>query len=158
MSLSTLFFRLIASWPAMMLGNVIILGMVVFVLYTDSEPLASCIIANLRNETISTIVIAWGVLLESRNELMGTALGGGQHGADAEDPLGAESRNSGLLLVCLGLLLEIVTYFDASIHLHPPPSWVFVVLHGVVWMLLVTICVRLLLSCINLARIRVRPT
>lgn len=154
MLFSRLFFRVITSWPAMMLGHLVILGMVIFVLYTDSAPLASCIVANLRNETISTIVIAWGVLLESRHELVSSAATSVEHVAESKDYLSDESKSAGLLLVCLGLFLEILTYFDASIHLHPTPSWVSSLLHGAVWVILVAVCMRLFISCVALARLR----
>lgn len=155
MWISRLFFRLISCWPAMLLGNALILGMILYVLYANSEGLSSCIISDLRSETVSTIVIAWGVLLESRHELLGTGLSTAHHASQTESLLNLESKISGLLLVCLGLFLEVLTYFDASTHLQPTPTWVSTVLHGIVWILLAAICAKLFFSCLTLVQIRV---
>lgn len=137
-----------------MIGNLFILGMVLFVLYASGSTLSSCIVTDLRSETISTIVIAWGVLLESREELLIHGNSGGSHARGLDALVTSESKRSGLLLVCLGLLLEIVAYFDASIHMHATSSVITSILHGIVWVLLVLVCVELCLSSFNLARIR----
>ena len=138
----------------MMVGTFFILGMILFVLYASGHALASCIVTDLRSETISTIVIAWGVLLESREDLVNHGTGKDTQTNGAEALVSSESKRSGLLLVCLGLLLEIVTYFDASIHMRATSSAVTSFLHGVVWVLLVIVCVELCLGTLNLARIR----
>ena len=147
-------FRTITSCSGMLIGNVVILGMILFVLYASGSTLSSCIVADLRSETISSIIIAWGVLLESREELVNHSASPDLHVNGAEDLLTRESRRSGLHLVCLGLLLEIVTYFDASIHMQATSSVVTTILHGIVWLLLVVVCVELCLGWLNLARIR----
>lgn len=154
MRFSPLFFRLIMSCSAMMMGDLLILGMVLFVLYASGFGFSSCLVANLRSETISTIVIAWGVLLESREDLLGKDSTTGCLAERMQRLVTSESKRSGLLLVCLGLLLEIITYFDASVHMQQSPSWITSLLHGIVWFVLVLVCMELIASCLNLGRIR----
>lgn len=154
MRFSRFFFGIVTSCSAMMIGDLIILGMVLFVLYSSSSALSSCIVSDLRSETISTIVIAWGVLLESREDLL---LNGSTtiHLATTKEGLvTSESKRSGLLLVSLGLLLEIITYFDASVHMQPSASWITTMLHGIIWTILVLVCIELAANGINLVRIR----
>ena len=137
-----------------MIGDLIILGMILFVLYSSGAALASCIVTDLRSETISTIIIAWGVLLESREDLLMSGSSSFHFATTKEALVTGESKRSGLLLVSLGLLLEIITYFDASIHMQPSPSWITAALHGFIWIILVVVCVELLANGVNLARIR----
>lgn len=151
---SRIFFRVITACPVIIAGDLLILGMVVFVIYVSGSALSSCIIADLRGETISTIIIAWGVLLESREDLLGYGSTAGPHSGGLEARVTSESKRSGLLLVILGLLLEIITYFDASSHIGGKRLVLETALHGVVWMLLVVVCVELGIGCLNLARIR----
>lgn len=153
---SGILFRIITSWSVMLTGNFFILGMVLFVLYATGSNLSSCIVADLRSETISTIVIAWGVLLESREELLNHGTSTGRLVTGREALVTSESKRSGLLLVSLGLLLEIVTYFDASIHMQATSAVITSGLHAVVWMLLVIVCLELCLGSLNLARIRLK--
>jgi len=147
-------FRTLTSCSGMLIGNIVILGMVLFVLYASGSTLSSCIVADLRSETISSIIIAWGVLLESREELVHQGISAALNVTQAEDLLTRESKRSGLHLVCLGLLLEIVTYFDASIHMEATSLVVTKTLHGIVWILLVAVCLEFCSGCLNLARIR----
>jgi hypothetical protein len=149
-------FRTITSCTVMLIGDVVILGMILFVLYASGSVLSSCIVADLRSETISSIIIAWGVLLESREELVNQGTSADPHVHGFEEVLTRESKRSGLHLVCLGLLLEIVTYFDASIHMQATSAVVTGSLHGIVWILLVVVCVELCLGCCNLGRIRLK--
>ncbi len=153
---SRILFQTITSCSVLMVGNFFILGMILFVLYASGSPLSSCIVGDLRSETISTIIIAWGVLLESREDLLNHGTSTDPHAKGVEALVTSESKRSGLLLVCLGLLLEIVTYFDASIHMQPTLSVITSSLHGIVWTLLVVVCVELCLGSLNLARIRFR--
>ena len=151
---SRIFFRTITSCSVMMIGNFSILGMILFVLYATGSTLSACIVTDPRSETISTIVIAWGVLLESREDLLNDGTSTVSHAKGPEALVTSVSKRSGLLLVCLGLLIEIVTYFDASIHMQATTAAIVSALHAVVWMLLVVVCVQLCLCSLNLARIR----
>jgi hypothetical protein len=153
MRISTRFFQVVTCWGALIFGNILILGMVLFVIYASSASLSSCLVADLRSETISTIIIAWGVLLESREALRRTA---GMTRAPAEmleAVVSSEAERSGLLLVCLGLLLEIITYFDASAHMASLSSLTSI-LHGIIWFVLLFVCLELSLSSFNLTRVR----
>jgi len=149
-------FRVLTSVPAIMSGDFLILGMILFVLYATGSTLSSCLVTDLRSETISTIVIAWGVLLESREDLASDHASTGRSTGVVEQLVTKESKRSGLLLVCLGLLLEILSYFDASIHLNPSPAWMTSVLHAIVWIVLVLVCIELLTSWATLARIHLK--
>lgn len=152
MRISNRFFQIVTCRGALIFGNSLILGMVLFVLYASSAALSSCLVADLRSETISTIIIAWGVLLESREALRRKTAIVTSTDEMLEALVSSEAERSGLLLVCLGLLLEIITYFDASAHmasLSPLTS----ALHVIIWCVLVFVCLELSLSCFNLVRV-----
>lgn len=148
------FFRIITNWLSLASGNLVILAMVLFVLYASGRALSSCLVADLRSETISTIIIAWGVLLESRKAIRHKSVSSIHGTDDREERINSESESWGLLFVCLGLLLEIITYFDASAHMAQAPAWLSSILHGIIWCVLVGVCTGLCVSCLQVVQIR----
>jgi len=66
MSISKVIFKCITTWQAIILGNFAILGLLYFSVHSSYIGGANDMITDLRTEAISSIIIAWGVLLESR--------------------------------------------------------------------------------------------
>jgi len=156
MSVSKVIFKCITTWQAIILGNLAILGLLYFSVHSSFVGGATDMIIDLRTEAISSIIIAWGVLLESRELLIrGRHLGETSMDA-AEELISIEVERTGIFLVILGLVLEIVTYFDVDVRAEMLPPWIHSLLHYAEWIVVSVIAYELLVSSLKIVEVQVR--
>ena len=149
----------------MLLGNLIIILLMIGSLPMMSSATVDNEIKDLRAEGISTLVIAWGVLLESRTHIIEHVL----HWQWPESRQSYEAENTkiiengGLTILLLGLTLEFVVYFDDESRLLVGDGeqhvWSFVkllveVLDWSEWLVAALLLVVLLRVCFDLVRQR----
>lgn len=156
MHLSALLFRILTAWWAILLGNGCLLGLSLFSMCSSFGAHSTEMITDLRSETLSTIIIAWGVLLDSREVLLGGGHASERLSRNIESLLTFEAARSGVLLICLGLLLECITYFDVDVRMEMLPANLHHCLRISEWVLMAVIIVELLVTCWNVIRIRCR--
>lgn len=154
MRLSKIIFRILTSWFSIILGNLTILFLVLLAMYAASLTTTTAILPDLQSDTMTTIIISWGVLLESRDVLLNDGLATRQLAKNMERLLSNECTRCGTLLVCLGMFVELSTYFDVDTRMKFFPSWAESALLIGEWGMLVLICVETVLSCVNVARIK----
>ena len=154
MTLSNWIFRVLSIWPAILGINGAILGCIYFSVHSSVVGMHPERIINLRSEAVSTIIIAWGVILESRHIL----LNGGKlcetDGSGVEDRLGWEAERTGVFLVIMGLLLEMVTYFDVDVRAEMLPYWMHSTLHISEWIVLGVIAYELVMHSYTIVKIK----
>jgi hypothetical protein len=155
MTLSKIIFKVFTVWPAIVVGNLAILALIYVSGYSSIVGMPSEYIANLRSEAISTIVIAWGVILESRQVLLNNAQPAEFSAIEFADELTADAERTGILLLIMGLLLEMVTYFDVDVRAEMLPTWLHVVIHACEWVVLAVIASELLLHSYRILKLKI---
>ena len=104
----------LVSPQGVMLANFVIILMMIGSLPMMTSAAIDNEVKDLRAEGISTLVVAWGVLLESRTHIIEHVL----HWQWPESRQSYEAENTkiiengGLTVLLLGLALEFVIYFD----------------------------------------------
>jgi hypothetical protein len=156
MILSRFVFKLISAWYSILLGNLAILGLIGFAVYTTMLTASTDMIIDLRCETISAIVIAWGVVLESRDLLINNGHLSHHQPGTIETTINFEVERSGIFLVVMGLFLEMTTYFDLDVRAEMLPNSIHSMLVWAEWAVVAMLTIELLGSCFTIARIRTR--
>jgi hypothetical protein len=154
MTLSKIIFKSLTVWQTIVLGNLAILGLIYFSVYSSITGMPSEYIVNLRSEAISTIVIAWGVILESRKVLLNVGQLEESSGVEGDDDLSADAERTGIFLLIMGLLLEMVTYFDVDVRAEMLPLWLHVTLHSCEWIILAVIAYELLVHSFGIFKLK----
>lgn len=152
--LSNSIFKVLTTLPAILGINGTILGLIYFSLHSTIVGMRPERIVNLRSEAISTIIIAWGVILESRHTLLNGTHVPEMRGNEVEDKLSAHAERSGIFLLIMGLLLEMVTYFDLDVRAEMLPNWIHSTLHTLEWIIIAAIAYELLAHSYEVIKIK----
>lgn len=152
MKFTSKLFSIITTWYAILLGNLIILALMLLSIKLSLSAHTSYQIINLRIEEISTILIAWGVVLESRKIVAGKPESTGNEKFEHE--LNEFAERFGVHLVALGLFLEVITYFDEDTRLELMPFWYNQTAHILEWGISVAVFLELLDGCFKIVKLR----
>ena len=154
MLLSRLIFRAVTAWFSILVGNICILSLIGVSAISAVSSSISPGIADLRLEALSVIIIAWGVLLESRDLITNNGHSGKQDQCPMDPSINHEVERCGIFLVIMGLFLEMVTYFDEDAHAEMLPGAFHVAASYLEWILVVLIVLELAASCFTILKIR----
>ena len=156
MGISRIIFKVTTSPWAILLVNSYLFALVAYDLWTAVSGTTRLELIELRGGDVSDIVVAWACLLESRGLLLSTGRAPSDLGLSSDETFNSELARSGLLLLSLGLLIEIVTYFDFDAH----AKMLSINLNGVFnyleLFLMVLLSMELLVNCRNIIRIKTK--
>ncbi len=145
-------FGSLMTWRAILAVNTIALILILYTVKLSFDIASSTQIINIRIEEVSTIVIAWGVMLESRKTILAN-----RNSVDRVNELLNEfCEHFGIHLVTLGLLLEVVTYFEEDARLESMPLWFHEAAYLLEWFIALCIVLELLDGCYSVIQIRRR--
>lgn len=156
MRVSKFIFRMLITWPALVLGNLAIVALIYVSVHSTLASMTPEGIINLRSEAISTIIIAWGVLIESRELVLRGLYGDRTLAEKGESLVNNEAESTGIFLVIMGLSLEMVTYFDVDVRAEMLPGWIHSVLRSAEWGIMGLVCYELVMSSLHIVRLKVR--
>lgn len=156
MRISTFIFRIVTSWFSILLGNLAILFLVGLAMYASSLTPTTDILPDLQSDTLTTIIIAWGIILESRESFLSGGLAARKLTKHIDDFISYECACCGTVLVILGMLIELATYFDVDSRMTLFPAWADVVVLVGEWAMLVLVCIEVAYSCFNIVRVRLK--
>ena len=153
MHIPNVIFKVITSPLSILLVNTYLIVLIGFDLSSALTGQTRLELIELRGEDISDIIVTWAVLLESRELLLSRPADSPRPPKLFEGFLNSESARSGLILLSLGMLLQLVTYFDFDVQAKMFSLSLSATFNAVEWALMALIGGELLLNCLNICRI-----
>lgn len=154
MIISRVIFKVTTSHWAILLVNSYLFVLVAYDLWTAFCGTTRLELIELRGEDVSDIVVAWACLLESRGLLLSTGRAPSDFENSSDEAFNSELARSGLLLLSLGLLIEIVTYFDFDAHTKMLSLNLSAIFNYLELFLMILLGMELLVNCRNIIQIK----
>ena len=114
MFLSRFIFKIIVSVPFILIFNGLLIGLLFGLVHQGLTLECVTMIKRLRLETLSSTLVVWGVILESRELIVARI-----HKQRAEppaEPADEEIQYYGISLVALGLIVEVTDYINSQLQ------------------------------------------
>ena len=143
-------FKVVTSLWAVLLVHSYLIALLVYDIVSALSGTTRLELIELRGEDISDIVVSWAVLLESRELLLKSGSPTSQRDNPKDGIVNSECARSGLMLLAVGLLLQMITYFDFDVQTKMLAISASAVFNSLEWALLVLIGFELLVSCRNI--------
>lgn len=144
--------KVITSGWAILLVNFYLFVLIAYDLCTALSGTTRAELIELRGEDLADLVVTWAVLLESRELLLTGGRATLQPVSPGQGLLNSEAARSGLLLLSLGILLQIVTYFDFDVQAKMLSVNLSATFNVIEWLLMALLGVELLASCWSVVR------
>lgn len=139
MYLSRYIFKVIISIPFILIFNGLLIGLLFSLVHQGLTIECVTMIKRLRLETLSSTLVVWGVILESR-ELITSKISksdGGHISKQAND----EIQYYGISLVALGLIVEVTDYVNNQLQTDGMSMLAFEATALVQWLVLVVVLI-----------------
>ncbi|MGI9212846.1 MAG: hypothetical protein ACR2HF_10265 [Methylococcaceae bacterium] len=135
MFFSSLFFRVVLSVPFVLLFNTFIIAILIYLARNTLTLECITMAVDLQFETVSAILVMWGVVLESRYEITKKLPG-------YIDPLEHDASlltTYGISLVALGLVVEVIDYLNKQFYQYGVDYLVREITFKIEWVILIMI-------------------
>jgi hypothetical protein len=139
MFLSRFIFKIIISIPFILIFNGLLIGLLFSLVHQGLTIECVTMIKRLRLETLSSTLVVWGVILESRELIIAkiSKSDGGHISKQAHD----EIQYYGISLVALGLIVEVTDYVNNQLQTDGMSMLAFEATALIQWLVLVVVLI-----------------